>query len=68
MTKEERKLHIKATALNKIRKFFHPLYKHYFTHYEDEGSSREQLCDEIKYIIECMEIELNKLNKNENTK
>jgi len=63
MTKEEQKQYIKATALNKIRKMYHPLAKHNYTHYSNEGSTSEQMNDDVRYIIEEMEKDLDKLKR-----
>ena len=58
MTKEENKQYIKATALNKIRKLYHPLTKNHYTYHEGEGSMMEQMSYEAKKIIETLEKEL----------
>lgn len=61
MTKNEIKLQKKATALNAIKKLYHPLYKHNYTYYEGEGSFGEQRDSDVKQIIETLEKELNRL-------
>mgnify|MGYP006995642601 FL=1 len=58
MTKEEQIQHAKATALNKIRKLYHPLTKHNYTYYEGEGSGMEQMSFEVKQIIDNLEKEI----------
>jgi hypothetical protein len=61
MTKEENKQYIKATALNKIRKLYHPLTKNHYTYYEGEGSRMEQMSFDVEQIIEQLEKDLDKL-------
>lgn len=58
MTKKEIILQTKATALNEIRKLYHPLTKHNFTYYEGEGSMMEQISYETQRIIEQLERDL----------
>ena len=58
MTKQENKRRIKAEALNKIRKLYDPKTIHNFTYYEGEGTTGEQLSDEVRYIIDNMNKEL----------
>ena len=62
MTKEEIKQHKKATALNKIRKLYHPLNTNLgFTYYPNEGSMMEQRDERVQLIIENLEKELKEL-------
>jgi len=63
MTREEIILLKKATALNAIRKLYHPLTKHDFTYYEGEGSKMEQISFEVERIIEQLEKELLELKQ-----
>lgn len=63
MTKEELIRYKKATALNKIRKLYHPKTKHNFTYYEGEGSRMEQISYEVKQIIETLEKELGEIKE-----
>jgi len=65
MTTEELKQYKKATALNAIRKLYHPKTKHNFTYYEGEGSMMEQISYEVKQIIETLEKELLELKQKE---
>lgn len=65
MTTEELKQYKKATALNAIRKLYHPKTKHNFTYYEGEGSMMEQISYEAKQIIETLEKELLELKQKE---
>lgn len=65
MTREQVILQKKLTALNAIRKIYHPLTKHSYTFYDGEGSKSEQQSDDVKYIIENLEKELKQLKKNE---
>ncbi len=58
MTREEIILQKKATALNAIRKLYHPLTKHSFTYYEGEGSKMEQISFDVERIIKQLEKEL----------
>ena len=64
MTKEQVILQKKLTALNAIRKIYHPLTKHCYTFYDGEGSKSEQMSDDVKYIIEKLEKDLLELKKN----
>lgn len=66
MTHTELVHYKKATALNAIRKLLHPKTVLNFTYYEEEDSRREQLCDEIEYIIETLEKELFELKQKAN--
>lgn len=63
MTHEENKQRIKAEALNKIRKLFHPKTKHHYTYYEGEGSKMEQMALEVENIIKEMEKQLSELKR-----
>ena len=63
MTTEENKLRVKAEALNKIRKLYHPKTKHGYTYYDGEGSLMEQLSFDVKDIIEQMEKQLSDLKR-----
>ena len=58
MTREEIILQKKATALNAIRKLYHPLTKHSYTYYEGEGSRMEQISFDVERIIKQLEKEL----------
>ena len=64
MTKEEIKLQKKATALNAIRKLYHPLYKSGYTYYDGEGSFGEQRDSDVQEIIKKLEKELEELKLN----
>lgn len=61
MTYEQIVIQKKATALNSIRKLFHPLTKHGYTYYPGEGSFREQRDADIESIIKNLEKELTEL-------
>jgi hypothetical protein len=65
MTQSEILIQTKLTALNKIRKIYHPLYKPKYTYssiYDEyEGSYKEQRDSEINQIIDNLESELKKL-------
>jgi hypothetical protein len=63
MTREEIILHKKATALNAIRKLYHPLTKHGYTYYEGEGSRMEQISFDVERIIKQLEKELLELKQ-----
>jgi hypothetical protein len=63
MTREEIILQKKATALNAIRKLYHPLTKHSYTYYEGEGSRMEQISFDVERIITQLEKELLELKK-----
>lgn len=60
MNKEELKLHTKATALNEIRKIYHPLYNGLSSNNWDE-SWAEQRDYMVKRIIKKLEKDLKKL-------
>jgi hypothetical protein len=64
MTREEVILQKKATALNTIRKLYHPLTKHGFTYYEGEGSRMEQISFLVERIIKQLEKDLLELKQN----
>jgi len=61
MTKTEQRQQIKHTAFNKIRKMYHPLTKGSYTHYPDEGSTDEQMSEDVRRIMRKMEKDLNEL-------
>lgn len=63
MTKEEIIRHKKATALNAIRKLYHPLTKHHYTYYGGEGSRMEQISYDVENIIQKLENELSELKE-----
>jgi hypothetical protein len=63
MTREEIILQKKATALNAIRKLYHPLTKHSYTYYEGEGSRMEQISFDVERIITQLEKELLELKR-----
>ena len=63
MTREEVILQKKATALNAIRKLYHPLTKHSYTYYEGEGSRMEQISFDVERIIKQLEKELLELKQ-----
>jgi NAD-dependent DNA ligase len=63
MTREEIILQKKATALNAIRKLYHPLTKHSYTYYEGEGSRMEQISFDVESIIQQLEKELLELKQ-----
>ena len=63
MTREEIILQKKATALNAIRKLYHPLTKHSYTYYEGEGSRMEQISFDVEKIIKQLEKELLELKQ-----
>lgn len=63
MTREEIILQKKATALNAIRKLYHPLTKHSYTYYEGEGSRMEQISFDVERIITQLEKELLELKQ-----
>ncbi len=63
MTREEIILQKKATALNAIRKLYHPLTKHSYTYYEGEGSRMEQISFDVERIIKQLEKELLELRQ-----
>ena len=63
MTREEIILQKKATALNAIRKLYHPLTKHGYTYYEGEGSRMEQISFDAERIIKQLEKELLELKQ-----
>lgn len=66
MTHLEVVLHTKLTALNAIRKLYHPLIKHNFSYYEEDGSAMEQISYQAQYIIEQLEKDLIKLKAKNN--
>lgn len=61
MTKKQIKHQIKATALNKIRRIYHPQSKWEPSKFS-ERSSMEQKGWEVKYIMENMEQQLEELD------
>lgn len=63
MTREEIILQKKATALNAIRKLYHPLTKDSYTYYEGEGSRMEQISFDVERIITQLEKELLELKQ-----
>ena len=63
MTREEIILQKKATALNAIRKLYHPLTKHGYTYYEGEGSRMEQISFDVERIIKQLEKDLLELKQ-----
>lgn len=63
MTREEIILLKKATALNAIRKLYHPLTKHSYTYHEGEGSRMEQISFDVERIIKQLEKELLELKQ-----
>jgi hypothetical protein len=63
MTREEVILQKKATALNAIRKLYHPLTKHGYTYYEGEGSRMEQISFDVERIIKQLEKDLFELKQ-----
>lgn len=64
MTKDEVKLQRKATALNSIRKLYHPLNKNLgYTYYEGEGSFGEQRDAQVQRIIEDLEEDLKRMKQ-----
>jgi hypothetical protein len=65
MTREEIILQKKATALNAIRKLYHPLTKHGYTYYEGEGTRMEQISFDVERIIKQLEKELLELKQKE---
>jgi len=65
MTKQELIQYKKATALNALRKLYHPKTKHSYTYYEGEGSMMEQMSYDAKHIIETLEKELLEIKQKE---
>ena len=63
MTKQELIQYKKATALNALRKLYHPKTKHNYTYYEGEGSMMEQISYDAQKIIETLEKELLEINQ-----
>lgn len=63
MKHEEIILMKKLTALNAIRKIYHPLTKHCYTFYDGEGSKSEQMSDDVRGIIEDLEKDLKEIKK-----
>jgi len=63
VTKQELIQYKKATALNAIRKLYHPKTKHRYTYYDGEGSLMEQISFDAKEIIERLEKELDEIKK-----
>lgn len=61
MTNKENRQRIKNEALNKIRKLYHPKTKHNYTYYPGDGGLMERIFFDVKWIIEDMEKELDKL-------
>ena len=53
---------IEATALNKVRKMFHPLYKFKYDEYDRNYSGMEQKYMAIESIFEDMRLELKNLD------
>jgi len=66
MTKNDKARQIvKLTALNKLRKLYHPLTKHDYTAYDgDERSTNELMSNDARWIIEALERDLDKLKEN----
>jgi len=64
MTKTELIQYKKATALNAIRKLYHPKTKHSFTYYEGEGSKMEQISYEVEFIVQQLEKDLEEIKNN----
>lgn len=61
MTNQEIKSQKKATALNSIRKIYHPLTKNNYSSYPDDGSYAEQRDSMVREIMEKLEKELQQL-------
>lgn len=61
MTNQEIKSQKKATALNSIRKIYHPLTKNNYSNYPDDGSYAEQRDSMVREIMEKLEKELKEL-------
>jgi hypothetical protein len=68
MTTEKLKQQYKATALNAIRKIYHPLNKGQYSNYPDDGSYAEQRDSMIREIMEKLEKELKALKSKEKVK
>ena len=63
MNPKELMLQKKATALNAIRKLYHPLTKHSYTYYDGEGTFMEQVSFDVKRIIEKLEKDILELKQ-----
>lgn len=67
MNNQQVRLQKKLTALNKIRKIYHPFSKFSYSNYKEDGSYAEQRDYAVREIIETLEKELNFLKeKNDN--
>jgi hypothetical protein len=67
MTPDEIMQQKKNEVLNNIRKIYHPKYKFHYDHYSGESYS-EQRESHIRYMIDKLEEELNKIKNQKRAK
>ena len=63
MKKEDVILQRKLTALNSIRKLYHPLNRDTYTYHPADGSRMEQMSYDVEAIINGLEKDLKELKK-----